>query len=88
MSKKILPFESVSDFSKGGAMAQLHPPLNMLLTTYKKIAKNNRNKHLMKHNHDKRYTCCPLKMLCPGILLNLDLDIGKQLKNKNKLSSY
>ena len=47
----------------------------------------------MKHNHDKRSTCCPLKLvaaLCQETLLKkLDLDIGKKIiKNKNKLSSY
>ena len=58
------------------------------------MQKNSCNKHHTKHNHDKRFTCCPLKMLCAGTFLkNPDLDIGKKInnksnENKNKLSSY
>ena len=37
----------------------------------------------MKHNHDKRSTCCPLKLvtaLFPKTLLKkLDLDIGEKV---------
>ena len=38
------------------------------------------NRRLTKHNHDKRYTCGLLKILCSGILLKKpDFDIGKKL---------
>ena len=41
----------------------------------------------MKHNHDKRSTCClPPKMFCPETMLkNLDLDIGKNYKKLKQI---
>ena len=56
----------------------------------KRMQKNGSNRHLKKQNHDKRSTCCPLKMLCPWTLLrNLTLTLEKKIiKIKNKLSCY
>ena len=55
----------------------------------KKNAKNGSNRHPKKHNHDKRSTCCPPKMPCPGSLLrNPDLDIGKKYTKIKKQTVF
>ena len=71
ISKKTLPFYLSLTFPRGlqgwgpGAISFLS--LNMLLTT--KCKKNGSNRHLIKHNHDKRSTCCLLKNALPRNLV-------------------
>ena len=57
---------------------------SLKITDYaKRMQKNNSNKHLMKHNHDKKSTCCPPKTCCRplprDLVKKLHLDIGKNL---------
>ena len=45
------------------------------------MQKNCNHRHLTKHNHDKKFTCCPPKNAFPGTLLKIpDLDIDKKFK--------
>ena len=67
----------------GGAMAQCPSPQYATVYNVKSMQKNASNRHLTKHNHNKRSICCPpRKCFAQGPWLkNPDLDIGKKIKS-------
>ena len=69
---------------QGWGHGTMPPPLKL---QGKKMQKNGSNRLLMKHNHDWRYICCPLKNALPRGLVKkktLTLTLTKNYKKFKK----